>query len=266
MPRIVLAFPEGRHKALTMSYDDGKEADRRLVRIFNEHGVRGTFHLNGGLLGSEGRISAEEAATLYAGHEIAAHTLTHPTIARCPKETVVHEIMEDRKALERITGEPVRGLSYPNGSHNRMIRDMLPRLGIAYARVVPSTGGFGMPDDWYEWMPTCHHKDRLMERAEAFVGLNKRQYLYLMYVWGHSYEFDQDGNWDLIESFCAFLGGRADIWYATNIEIRDYMEAFERLQFSADCRIVRNPSATSVWLYADDRLVEVPGGAGVVLK
>jgi hypothetical protein len=43
------------------------------------------------------------------------------------------------------------------------------------------------------------------------------------------------------------------------------MQAFERLQFSADCRVVRNPSASSVWLYADDRLVEVPGGAVVAL-
>jgi hypothetical protein len=122
-----------------------------------------------------------------------------------------------------------------------------------------------MPDDWYEWMPTCHHKDRLMERAEAFVGLDKRQYLYLLYVWGHSYEFDLDNNWDLIESFCRHIGGRADIWYATNIEIFDYMEAFGRLQFTADCRVVRNPSARSVWLYADDRLFEVSGGAVVAL-
>jgi len=75
-------------------------------------------------------------------------------------------------------------------------------------------------------------------------------------VWGHSYEFDQDGNWELIESFWRYIGGRPDNWYATNIEIRDYMEAFERLQFTADCRIVRNPSAASVWIYADDRLVD----------
>lgn len=260
MARVTVAFPGGKHKALTMSYDDGRAADRRLVEIFNRYGIKGTFHLNAGLMDDGDRIRPEEARSLYAGHEISAHTLTHPTIERCPKETLIYEIMEDRKRLERITGYPVRGMSYPNGSHNRAIRELLPQLGIEYARVVPSTEQFGMPDDWHHWQPTCHHNRNLMQLAETFADLHKRQYLYLMYVWGHSYEFDQDGNWELMEQFCRFIGGRDDIWYATNIEIAAYMQAFERLQFAADCSFVRNPSAASVWLYADERLIEVPGG------
>lgn len=40
-----------------------------------------------------------------------------------------------------------------------------------------------------------------------------------MYVWGHSYEFDNHDNWDVIEKFCAYMGNRNDIWYATNLEI-----------------------------------------------
>jgi len=31
-------FPQGRSRALTMSYDDGVVEDRRLVEIFNRHG------------------------------------------------------------------------------------------------------------------------------------------------------------------------------------------------------------------------------------
>jgi len=31
MNRIMMCFPGGRHKALTLSYDDGRSADRRLV-------------------------------------------------------------------------------------------------------------------------------------------------------------------------------------------------------------------------------------------
>ena len=34
-----------------MSYDDGKHEDRRLVELFNKHGIKGTFNLNGGLEG-----------------------------------------------------------------------------------------------------------------------------------------------------------------------------------------------------------------------
>ncbi|MFC0215641.1 polysaccharide deacetylase family protein [Paenibacillus chartarius] len=265
MPRVVVSFPEGKHKALTMSYDDGRNADKRLVEIFNKYGIKGSFHINGGLLGGEDRLTAEEAAALYLGHEVSAHTLTHPTIARCPKEQLVYEINEDRRVLEAVVGYPVRGMSYPNGSFNSGIKSMLPHLGIEYSRPVQTTGGFGMPDDWYEWKPTCHHNDKLLERAESFLQLHKRQYLYLMYVWGHSYEFDNDSNWDVIERFCAAVGGRDDIWYATNIEIVDYMNAFAGLKFSASRELVYNPSAQSVWLEVDGRIVEVGGGKQVSL-
>lgn len=265
MRKILLCFPEGKHKALTMSYDDGRLADRRLVDIFNRNGVKGTFHLNGGLFGSEDRVSAEEAGTLYKGHEISAHTLTHPTIERCPSEMIVHEVIEDRKVLEGIAGYTVRGMSYPNGSYNSRIKQMLPMLGIEYARTVGGTGGFGMPDDWHEWKATCHHKDRLLERGEQFIGLHKKQYLYLMYVWGHSYEFDNDNNWEIIERFCELVAGNSSIWFATNMEIVDYVKAYGRLQFSASLDFVYNPSAQSIWLSVDGETVEVKGGTQVSL-
>jgi len=263
MPRIVLAFPGGKHKVFTMSYDDGRAADRRLVSIMNGHGVKGTFHLNSGLLGEGDRIGADEVARLYRGHEVSAHTVTHPTIARSPREQLIEEVIEDRKRLESLVGYTVRGMSYPNGSYSSQIKEMLPMLGIEYARVVPSTGQFGMPDDLHEWRPTCHHNGNLLELGQAFLDLHKRQYLYMMYVWGHSYEFDNDRNWEAIESFCRMIGNRQDIWYATNIEIVDYLHAFRQLKFAADSSFVWNPGAHSVWLDVDGRVVEAVGGAQV---
>lgn len=261
MPKIVMTFPEGKHKVLTMSYDDGKSADTRLVELFNKHFVKGTFHINSGLIGLEDRLSQKEVLERYQGHEVSAHTVTHPTLARCPKEQIVDEIFQDRINLERIVGYTVRGMSYPNGSFNQQIKEMLPVLGIEYARVVESTGNFSMPDDLYEWKPTCHHKANLMKLAEDFVNLQKKQYLYMMYVWGHSYEFDLDGNWGLMEGFCEYIGKREDIWYATNIEIVDYLKAFHNLKFSASGHFVFNPNASSVWLRIDNDIREVKGGS-----
>ena len=263
--RIVKCFPGGKFKALTLSYDDGKDADRKLVEILNRFGIKGTFHLNSGLLAQNGRIHADEVKSLYQGHEVAAHSATHPTIARCPQEQMVHELFQDRIALEALVGYPVRGLSYPNGSHSPNIRAMLPLLGFAYARVVGSTHGFGLPEDWYQWQSTCHHNHNLIDNAKKFVSFNKTQYLYLMYVWGHSYEFDLDQNWHLIEEFCKITGNRDDIWYATNIEIADYLAACDRLQFAASLEFVYNPSALPVWLNVDGTVVEIKGGQQVWL-
>ncbi len=262
---IYTCFPGGKHKVLTMSYDDGKEEDRRLVEIFNKNGIKGTFNLNSGLFDDPRRIPPEEYASLYAGHEIACHTYTHPTIERCPPELTARQILQDRFELESIIGAPVRGLAYPNGSYSREIMALLPMLGIKYARVVETTGGFKMPEDFLAWRGTCHHRDRLLERGEEFTKLFKTQYLYMMYVWGHSYEFSNDNSWNVMEDFCALVGGRDDIWYATNIEIVDYMDAAKRLRFTAAGDRVYNPSADSVWLQVDGEKVEIPGGRLVSL-
>ncbi len=266
MAKIYVTYPQGKFKALTMSYDDGRKADKRLVEIFNRNGIKGTFHINSGFFGNTeyDRMEEAECVELYKGHEVSAHTLTHPTIARCPKEMLVHEVMEDRKNLERIFGYTIRGMSYPNGSYSPEIMELLPQLGIEYSRVVETThGGFGLPHNWLEWKATCHHKDNLLKHGETFVSLHKKQYLYLMYVWGHSYEFDNDNNWNVIEEFCELAGGRDDIWYATNMEIVDYMKAYQRLRFSAGMEFVENPNATSVWLSVDGDIREIPGGVTV---
>lgn len=257
---IYICFPGGRHKALTMSYDDGREEDRRLVELFNKHGIRCTFNLNGGITNDPHRIPAAEYPELYKGHEIACHTYLHPTISRCPIEQVTQQILQDRMTLENLIGMPVRGLAYPNGSYSPRIMELLPMLGIRYARVVPTTGNFEMPENWYAWSGTCHHNQNLIQRGKEFLARNKTQYLDLMYVWGHSFEFTSPHDWQIMEDFCLMMDGHDDIWYATNIEIVDYMEAADRLQFTASGDKVYNPSACTVWLEVDGQKAEILGG------
>lgn len=259
--KIYTCFPEGKHKVLTMSYDDGKHEDRRLVALFNQYGIKGTFNVNSGLEGDPVRIPQSEYKELYKGHEVACHTVSHPTIERCPLPLVAQEIIEDRKMLEKIMGYPVRGLAYPNGSHSEEIREMLPTLGIRYGRIVGNSDGFAMPEDFMSWKATCHHDHNLLTLGEEFVHLHKKQYLYMMYVWGHSYEFTKNNNWEIIEEFCKLVGGRDDIWYATNIEIVDYMDVVKAAQFAADGSFVYNPCAHSLWLCIDDeKYIEAKGG------
>jgi len=262
MKTVTTCFPGGKNKCLTMSYDDGVWQDRRLAEIFNRNGIKGTFHLNSAMLGTAERyLQKDEVTAVYRGHEISCHTATHPNINRCPLTNVAQEVLADRVNLETLCGVPVRGLSYPFGSHTAEIRSMLPSLGIVYSRVVGDSFNFDMPTDFLQWKATCHHNHRLMEMAEQFNlpdrDINQR----LFYVWGHSYEFDSDSNWGLIEDFCAAMGGRADTWYATNIEIYDYTQVWSRLRFAADNAFVYNPSAASAWVRVNrENPVEIRGG------
>lgn len=262
--KVEYCFPGGRIKALTMSYDDGKLADEKLVEIFNRHGIKGTFNLNYGLLDKEDTVKRDKVKTLYAGHEVATHTLTHPNLIRSTLTEAAREILEDRIGLETLVGYPVRGHAWPFGAFNEDLKKLLPSLGIAYARTVFG-GNLALPQDPMAWAATCHHNDDLMERAHRFAENKSPYHLECMYVWGHSYEFDSDHNWELIEEFCAYMGGREDIWYATNIEIIDYMQICNNLQFGAAKEFVYNPSAKSAWLLADGKVIEVAGGKQILL-
>lgn len=270
MTKILKLFPGGNKKAFTLSYDDGITQDRKLLEIFNRYNLKATFNLNSGIQGEEGsftindiyirRLDKEEIASLYKGHEIAIHGLTHLSLPDIPKELIVREVLEDKKNHEELLGHPVRGLAYPYGTYNEEVFRVLNSLGVAYGRTVNNHRSFSLPTNWLEWNPTAHHNDPdLMKLAKAFLESNPPG-LQLFYLWGHSYEFDLDNNWNAIEEFCEYISNKKDIWYATNIEIRDYIEALDRLQFSAELSYVYNPSAISIWLEVSGNEMEVKPG------
>ncbi|MFC5467301.1 polysaccharide deacetylase family protein [Cohnella suwonensis] len=258
-------FPGGLHKAATFSFDDGRDHDRRLVATMNQYGLKGTFHLNSGLLGRDGYIRAEEVAELYKGHEVSTHTVDHPFLEQSPDDQIVHEIMTDREALEGLVGYPVRGMSYPFGTYDDRLVAMLPALGIEYARTVLSHSGFDMPADPLRWHPTCHHKG-MVDAAERFLQSQPyRNRMQLLFVWGHSYEFENDGNWDLMDRIGDLLHGHESVWHATMAELIAYRRALGAMRFSVDRRLVHNPSAIDVWFSANDEKVKISRGETIRL-
>lgn len=262
LPVSLSLFPGGRSKVVTLSYDDGVVQDRQLVEVFNRHGLRGTFHLNSGNLGRENHLAPKEIASLFEGHEVSAHSVTHPYLDQLSPAAILHELTDDRRRLEELCGYPVRGMSYPFGTFTPEIIALLPSIGIKYARTVLKTGHFNVPDDFLAWHPTVHHKNDLLETAQRFLSIP--QYaprLQLLYVWGHSYEFGRENNWDLMDQFGAKIGRRDDLWYATNIEIVDYMQALRRVEFSADFGTALNPTAAEVWIRAGKHPVRLAPGS-----
>ena len=82
----------------------------------------------------------------------------------------------------------------------------------------------------------------------------------MFYLWGHSYEFDDHDNWNVIEELCEYVGGKDDIWYATNIEVYDYVKAYESLQTSFEKDIIYNPSNIDVWVRLNKEIVCIKAG------
>ena len=48
-----MRFPEGKSKALTLSYDDGSKNDVKLAEIINKYGVKCTFNLTNAIVHSK---------------------------------------------------------------------------------------------------------------------------------------------------------------------------------------------------------------------
>jgi peptidoglycan/xylan/chitin deacetylase (PgdA/CDA1 family) len=274
---MFMKLKDGKSKALTLSYDDGVVQDIRLMKILDKHGIKATFNINTGLFIPEdtvrqrfhGRMKWSEAKALYtgSGHEVAVHAVTHPFMEKLKSAELLREILDDRQAIEREFGTIARGMAYPYGTYNNKVVDILARCGIAYARTVHSTHTFGLPENWLTLHPTCHHKDaQLEELAKRFIeGDNRYHHPELFYLWGHSYEFDNDDNWDVIERFAAYAGGHDHVWYATNIEVYDYVQAYNRLETGYDKTLIHNPSAIDVWVEQKGKVYRIPAGETVSL-
>ncbi|MBQ8448552.1 MAG: polysaccharide deacetylase family protein [Clostridia bacterium] len=228
----------GKNKALTFSYDDGVTQDVRLIEIFNKYGLRATFNLNSGLLGKSGELvregvkishdknKAEDIKYIYEGHEVAAHTLTHPSLPKIKDDgEVIRQVEEDRQRLSELVGYEVLGMAYPGGGVNcdgrvaELIKNNTP---IKYARTIGVTHSFEPYGDVYQYKGTLYHHgdwEKLFETGQRFLEL-EADTPQVFYIWGHAYEFDiYPERWAIFEEFCRMMGGRSDIFYGTNVEI-----------------------------------------------
>lgn len=269
-----LRFPEGKTKAATFSYDDGVETDKKLIKIFDKYGVKGTFNLNSRLFDCpewHGRMSEEETFKTFCGggHEIALHGARHIFLDKVPLAEAINEILQNRVYLENKFGRIVRGLAYAYNGYNEEITAALKLLDISYARTTEPSYSFALPDDFLKLKPTCHHRDpRFSELLNKFINSSpsdelKHREPYLLYIWGHSYEFDDDKNWKLIDDACAKLVKQKDVWFATNGEIIDYIKTYKSLVFSVDGERVFNPSCKAVFIEVRGKVYEILAGGEV---
>ncbi len=154
------------------------------------------------------------------------------------------------------------------------IKQYLIELDIAYARTLGGDNdSFLLPQDFHAWMPTAHHDNpKIMVYIDKFLNLDISEKVYhgtrvprLLYIWGHSYEFDEKNNWDHIEKICEKIAHNNEIWYATNIEIYDYVQAYKSLRYSADGHKIYNPTLLTIWIDAGSKLYSIQPGETICI-
>ena len=212
MKQCYMRFPGGKKKAFTISYDDNITQDERLIKKMEQYHIKGTFNIIPGWFSKEDAVFPEgetyinvtekKAKDLYDNSlvEVANHGYDHQKSTTVPTMQLMEDIIKCRRELENMYDRIITGYAYPYGLYNETLIQILKNAGISYARTVESTYEFHLPEDWLILNPTCHHAEpELMELAEKFLNDTVADDSYLFYVWGHTFEFDEQDNWHIVE-------------------------------------------------------------------
>lgn len=268
---LFLRFPGFKTKAVTFSYDDGTVHDRKMIEILNRFGIKATFNLNAGLLGNdESHVKPDEIISLYAGHEVASHSLLHHHLENLHSGSMVYQVIADRERLESILEKPVQGFAFPFGfTGSQDVIGAIKSCGMRYARTIASTYNLDLPNNPLSWNPTCHHSDKMLnDLIDKLLSNEDTKYPWqirpkLLYIWGHSCEFSD--KWYELENICMKLSRHDDIWYATNLEIINYIYSYKEIRCSVNGRYIYNPTDTTIYLFADNRNIVLEPGKTMVI-
>lgn len=238
--KVVRSYPEGKMKAVIMSFDDGSNwceaSDKKAIEILNERGAAATFNIVPG--NCYGTFLAN-AAEMYKGHEIASHGYKHQHLDELDDAAFMEEIKLSKEMLEAAIGTEVPGFAYPYGwkSNSKRLR-MMQNLGYRYTRAAVSTGKFDVPDTFYDWDPTSWlsvktYWELTKSQMKTFKGMDASGEWQLMFTSGHAWQFeaDADGNdgesyWYALEEFADYIKDNSDqMWNPTTAEFADYVRA-----------------------------------------
>ena len=253
-------YPNGNHKALIMSYDDGLDDDIALAQLFDRYGIIGTFHLNSGLLDTraiwnEGKpneilqtyLSKDTLVHVFKNHEIAVHGTYHKALVGLSDKEILEEINVDIENLTILSDRKISSMAYAFGSTNDHVAEVIGTTPLTNARTIKSSYNFDLPEDYYLWNPTCHDSEAL-EYLEAYISLDSPS-LSLFYVWGHSWELRDTLRNQNILKFCNEIGDRDDIWYTGAGDFADYHASLKVLEIGPQ-QIV-NPEGNGVVYYRE---------------
>lgn len=147
LPFQVLPW-NGSKAALSLTYDDGDPIHLDVaIPEMNKRRMRGTFFLITGRITRE--TEWQEASR--AGHEIGNHTVNHRHANELTPADEESEVVEARRALEKLAGKPVLGFAYPFVE----ITDGLKKWIAPNALAARGGGGGALymtPDSRPDWM------------------------------------------------------------------------------------------------------------------
>lgn len=227
---------------VTTSWDDGHKIDFRLADLMKKYNLTGTFYISplDREIPEADRLTDDEIKKLSDGFEIGAHTMTHPRLSTISLEEAEKEISGSKKYLENILGKKVTSFCYPGGDHNSKHQKIVENAGFDFARNV-NKFSFGQNCNKFSFPTTVHayrHWSDFVNIYKYSGSLPKffKNYLNwdqlaislfdqtyqkggIYHLWGHSWEVDNNKDWERLERVFSHISNKQGVEYLTNGEL-----------------------------------------------
>jgi hypothetical protein len=233
----------------TVSWDDGYPDDLRVAEIMARYGIKGTFHVP--LRNREGLpvMTPENLRQLATLHEVSSHTFSHCYLNTLSITEAEREISSGKAALEDALGHPVSGFCYPGGKYSRAHVALVKKLGFSYARscenfrtdlefdkfTMPTTlqvyphqrlvyfRNFLSKGHWQHrtalFSKLMRSNDLLNRMVVCFHVAQVNSSSSIVHFWGHSWELDKIGGWNVLKLFFQYVAEQPEIIKLENREL-----------------------------------------------
>jgi peptidoglycan/xylan/chitin deacetylase (PgdA/CDA1 family) len=231
---------------VTTSWDDGHELDTKMAALLADHGCPGTFYVSprSREILPERRISNSALQELSGRFEVGCHTLTHPHLTRLSPSDAAREITDGKNAIEDVLGQTVSSFCYPYGAYGPTHVEMVRAAGFRVGRTSRRFSVAAASDPLQ--MSTTTHAARYkrdlgraalriasprqairMWRDWDVLALNAFEEAYacggVIHIWGHSWEVEENGDWQRLSRLLSELAARDDVTMLTNGQLGEHM-------------------------------------------
>ena len=230
-------------KYVTISVDDGSPLDSRVADLLNKYGLHATFYVPA-YNPERPVMEFGQIRELSQRFEIGGHTYHHAGLKSLPPEKAWAEINDGKKWLESLLGHSVVSFCYPQGKFNRSTPGLVKKAGFLGARTC-LFNLHSFPRNPYLWglsTHACSHSRLIQLRHAAiegnFAGMVNflhtyngttdwpRHFFYALdhvdryggiaHLYLHSWEIDETGQWEQLETVLATTSQRNGLSRVTN--------------------------------------------------
>jgi peptidoglycan/xylan/chitin deacetylase (PgdA/CDA1 family) len=210
-------------KIVCLSFDDGTIYDVKFIELLNKYHLPATLNLNSGLKDFVWyyennfpieRLDLAKYKDIYAGHEVASHSLTHPYFSSLSKEESIKEVKEDISHLEEIFKTKIEGFAFPfHDQTEENIQNISKSIPLTYIRYSYLSNDYQPKDRFHIPIHALYDDEDIYQKLELFSNNDLEKCLFV--IAGHSYEFEVKNDWDKIEKLLKYLSENKDIQVKT---------------------------------------------------